>query len=241
MKNFAIIRVAKLKTFGAISASAQHCFRERPTPNADTAKKNIKIGAATSEAVIAAIRERVAAVDRADKQAVPCLEYVVASSTEQPMAYFMDSLNWLKQRHGAENVVSATLHDDETTRHMTVYVVPVVEVAETTRKRSVNKQGGGREVKTEVVPAHTLLSAKHFTGGREVLSQLQSDFADHVGRRHGLDRGVKRDKAGPQVKHQSVKEWYQKREGLVKEQQRLSRLQTALTAQQIALQQAVAV
>ena len=220
MKNFAIIRVEKLKTFGAISASAQHCFRERPTPNADTSKQNLVVGATTSEGAISMIRERMASVDRTDKQAIPCLEYVVAASTEQPVNYFVDSLNWLKQRHGEENVVSATIHNDETTRHMTVYVVPVVQVAETTRKRSVNKKGGGREVKTEVVPAHTLLSAKHFTGGREVLSQLQSDFADQVGAKHGLDRGVKRDKTGPQVKHQSVKAWYQKKDALMAEFER---------------------
>ena len=39
-------------------------------------------------------------------------------------AYFRDSLEWLKQRHGAENVVYAGIHRDETTPHMYAYVVP---------------------------------------------------------------------------------------------------------------------
>lgn len=240
MKKYAIIRVEKLKTFGAISASAQHCFRHRPTPNADPSKQNLGLGARKSEDVIHAIRERIAAVNKADKQAVPCLEYLVAASNEQPQAYFVDALNWLKQRHGVENVVSATIHNDETTRHMTVYIVPVAQVAETTRKRSVNKKGGGREVRTEVVPAHSILSAKKYTGGREVLSQMQTDFAAEVGAKYGLDRGVKREKTGPQVTHQAVKEWYQKKDDLlndlVKEKNRLTTLKTALTEQERAVQ-----
>ena len=48
------------------------------------------------------------------------------------------------------------------------------------------------------------LNAKHFTGGKKVLSQLQTDFAQDVGQRHGLERGIE----GSQAKHQTVKEFY---------------------------------
>lgn len=213
MKNFAIIRVEKLKTFGAISASAQHCFRERPTPNADTGTKNQTIGAVGSAAVIQAVRQRISTAGRADKQAVPCLEYIVTASQNMDDNYFNDSLRWLRKQHGSENVISATIHNDETTRHMTVYVVPLVRVAEKTRKRSVNVKGGGREIKTEIVPAHSALSAKAYTGGRAALSRLQDDFYEEVGKQCGLVRGVKRQK-GDAAKHQSVKRWYETKEAI---------------------------
>ena len=48
------------------------------------------------------------------------------------------------------------------------------------------------------------LNAKHFTGGKKVLSQLQTDFAKDVGQRHGLERGIE----GSQAKHQTIKEFY---------------------------------
>ena len=35
---YAIMRAEKLKTFGNVAASLQHCFRERETPNADAAR-----------------------------------------------------------------------------------------------------------------------------------------------------------------------------------------------------------
>ena len=41
-------------------------------------------------------------------------------------AYFRDALDWLKNKHGAENVVYAGIHRDETTPHMYAYVVPRV-------------------------------------------------------------------------------------------------------------------
>ena len=47
-----------------------------------------------------------------------------ASRKASRTPYFRDSLEWLKQRHGAENVVYAGIHRDETTPHMYAYVVP---------------------------------------------------------------------------------------------------------------------
>ena len=51
----------------------------------------------------------------------------------------MDSLEWLRKRHGSDNVVGWSIHRDEQAPHLAVYVVPL-------------KDGK--------------LNAKHFTGGR---------------------------------------------------------------------------
>jgi hypothetical protein len=40
-------------------------------------------------------------------------------------SFFKTSVEWLKQKHGAENVISTSIHRDETTPHIVAYVVPI--------------------------------------------------------------------------------------------------------------------
>jgi myosin heavy subunit len=206
-KNYAIIRVEKLKNFGAIMASAQHCFRERETPNADKTVTNVTVGANSAAAVCQSVEKRLdGAAGR--KNSVICLEYLITASHDMGNDYFQQSLDWLKQRHGAENVVSATLHNDEQTRHLSVYVVPIIQQQERTQRKSVSVKGGGREVRDVVIPARKELNAKRFCGGRKVLQQLQTDFAEQVGAKHGLERGVRRGVGSERVTRTTVKQFY---------------------------------
>lgn len=82
------------------------------------------------------------------------------SPTEQK-AFFEDSTKFFMTRYGAENVVNATVHMDETTPHMHLGVVPIT---------------GER------------LSAKNLFTRKELIS-LQTDFARDVGQPYGLERG----------------------------------------------------
>ncbi|MFD3651766.1 MobV family relaxase, partial [Streptomyces cyaneofuscatus] len=181
--SYAILRTAKLKTMGNIGASLSHTYRTRDTKNADPnrANKN-RFQHKTADDVLAGINARLPAKRR--KDAVLAIEYLVASSPDhftteaQHMAYLKDAWEWLKDRHGSENVVSAAIHMDEKTPHLVAYVVPI--------------DGAGK------------LNAKAFLGGRQVLSQMQTDFAKQVGQKHGLERGIERSTAT----HTSVKEWY---------------------------------
>ncbi|WP_171498881.1 MobV family relaxase, partial [Acinetobacter soli] len=89
---------------------------------------------------------------------------------EKETAFFEQSRKWLESKYGKKNVVSTTIHRDETTPHLVAYVVPVDE--ETRR-----------------------LNAKKFIGGsRHTLSQMQTDFAVEV-KDLGLERGVQGSKA----------------------------------------------
>lgn len=187
--NKAIIRVAKLKTIGNIAASGHHTFRTIPTPNADAERTalNVVYGSATTQDLLTAVRGRLP--DKHRKDAVLCLEYLVTASPEHfghdwrerknyALPYFSDALEWLKAKHGAENVVCANVQLDEKTPHMAVYVVPRVP------------EGG--------------LSAKRFTGGKAVMVKLQTDFAEEVGKKYGLERGIE----GSKAKHTTVREYY---------------------------------
>lgn len=214
-RSFAILRVAKLTTFGEVGASAQHAFRERDTPNADSNRtpRNQSFGVKSSAELRARLDARLAAIDVVDKQAVKCVEYMVTASPEMfkpgsplhdPARYFNDTVKWLQAKHGTENVLGGVVHLDEESPHLTVYVVPVVQREASTRKRSVHVKGGGRELREFPVPARTELSAKHFFGERAKLRELQSDFASQVAKNHGLQRGIE----GSRARHSTPQQYY---------------------------------
>lgn len=181
---YAILRTAKLKEVGHIAGSLSHTFRSRETPNADPARlhQNEHHGPQTPEAVLDAIKDRLP--EKVRKNGVRCIEYFIGASPEHfqgsdGAAYFENAREWLIEKHGAENVISTHVHRDETTPHMVAYVVPIHD---------------GK------------LSARHFLGGPEAMRQLQTDFAQEVGQKHGLERGVE----GSQAKHQTIAEYYQR-------------------------------
>ena len=66
--------------------------------------------------------------------AVLCIEHLITASptwdgwgTEKETAFFEQSKKWLENKYGKKNVVSTTVHRDETTPHLVAYVVPVDE------------------------------------------------------------------------------------------------------------------
>lgn len=177
-KSFAILRTAKIKSLGNMGASLQHTFRERDTPNADPSKRvenTVLAGPDTADAVLNAWHQR--APEKIRKNAVHGLEYFIGGSPEKMHAmtrqqqdqYFADALDWLKKRHGPENILSAVIHRDETTPHMTVMTIPL--------------------------DARGKLNARSFVGSRKDLSELQTGFAAEVGAAHGLERGQLRSRA----------------------------------------------
>lgn len=181
----AILRVEKLKSFGNVAGSLAHTYRTRETPNADQARASANEHSHTTvDEARLALHARVP--DKRRKDAVLALEYFIGASpewfrennAEAQAAYFQDALAWLRERHGADNVVAWSTHYDETSPHMAVYVVPL--------------------------DAEGKLNAKAHTGGRAKLSAMQTDFAKRVGRLHHLERGIE----GSKAKHQEVKAWY---------------------------------
>lgn len=185
-KRFAVLRVAKIKTLGNLRSSAKHTFRERETPNADPGLRGdneVWIGAEDAEGMAQAWAER--APEKIRKNAVLALEYLVtaspgalgAMSREEQDAFFARGLEWLCDRHGEENVLSAVIHRDETTPHMTAMVIPLDDSGH--------------------------LNARSFTGGRELLAAMQTDFAEAVAD-WGIERGVHHSRA----RHVSIREYY---------------------------------
>lgn len=183
---YAILRTQKLKSAVAVFRSLKHAFREQETPNADAEQTpdNTHIGATSSREAMEAFRARLPEKHR--KDAVLAIEYLVTGSPAainakdraSQDAYFRDALDWIKARHGAENVVYAGIHRDEVTNpHMYAYVVPRV----------------GEK-----------LNCRAYLGGAKALSRMQTDFAEQVGKAHGLERGLE----GSKARHKAVKAYY---------------------------------
>lgn len=188
---FAIMRTQKLKSAVAVRGSLKHSYREQETPNADESRSNknvVLVGANNSKEAMQDFRSKLP--EKIRKNGVQCIELLITGSNEvmnnksydEQMAYFKDSLDWIADKFGGkENIINAGVHFDETTPHMYVYVVPLDE--------------NGK------------LNCRKFMGGtRDVMSKLQDSFADVVGKKHKLERGIK----GSKAKHQSIAEYYKK-------------------------------
>jgi hypothetical protein len=163
-----------------------HAFREQETPNADASRTpdNTHIGAADVDEALAKFNARLP--DKVRKNGVLAIEYLVTASPEdmkgktrqQQDDYFRDALKWVEAKHGQANVIYAGIHRDETTPHMYAYVVPI--------------DSKGK------------LNCRAFLGGAQALSQMQTEFAQEVGQRHGLQRGLE----GSKARHTSIQQYY---------------------------------
>lgn len=183
---FAILRTQKLKAAVAVRRSLKHAFRAQDTPNADPTRlrENSHLGANSVDEAMKAFQNRLP--EKIRKNGVLAIEYLITGSPDgmnsksrrDQDAYFTDALAWLKERHGAENLIYAGIHRDETTPHLYAYVVPL------------DPQGK--------------LNCRHFLGGAKALSQMQTDFAEQVGQRHGLQRGIE----GSKARHTTVRQYY---------------------------------
>ncbi|NHZ66863.1 MobV family relaxase [Massilia genomosp. 1] len=183
--HFAILRTAKLKSFGNVGGSLSHTYRTRETTNADPQRADLNEHSHSSPGeVMQALRDRLP--EKYRKDAVIGLEYFVGASPQwfqdktrqQQDDYFRQSINWLEKRHGKENVVGWSIHRDESSPHLVAYVVPMSD--------------------------RGTLNAKQWTGGAAALSKMQTEFAKTVGSRNDLERGIE----GSKAHHQSIKSFY---------------------------------
>ena len=191
---FTVLRIQKLKTWGAIAGSGKHNQRERETPNADdsrTAENRVLVG--QSDAENAELVKEAVGTQRIRKNAVLGVEMLLSASpeyfrpgqTEKAGEHDAHRLNswvdastqWLKERYG-NRVVKAVLHLDEATPHIHALLVPLDD------KGKLNCRA-------------------LFGGSRHTLSLLQNDYAGAV-KDLGITRGIENSRAT----HQKVSQFY---------------------------------
>lgn len=124
------------------------------------------------------------------------------------MKYFNDASDWAEQYFGAKNIISATVHFDETTPHMHIDYIPAVESSKR-RKDVYARDADGklvRDAKGHAVRARdengkviyayedapARLSRTDFwqqRGGRQSYRKMQDQFYEQVSSKYGLERG----------------------------------------------------
>ncbi len=174
------MRAKKLANMGSVAASMQHCYRERDTHNADQERTpdNQHLVAKSTDEAMGKLRDLLP--EKRRKDAVLAVEYVMTATPEwftkatpeQEKAFFQQSLQWLADKYGADRIVTASIHRDETTPHLSAFVVPLTQ-----DKR---------------------LSAKEFIGSRDKMRADQTTYAACVANL-GLERGIEGSKATHQT------------------------------------------
>ena len=169
---YAIMRTAKLKTAGNVGASLSHTYRERETLNADpeqTAQNEILIegNMEKMDQMLDGVKMRSDSVQSIELFMGASPDFFEGKTESQIDEWRDKSMNWAKETFGEQNILSAVMHKDEQTPHLSVHIVPV-------------KDGK--------------LNAKSWLGGREKLSDLQDNYHKAV-EGLGLDRGERGSQA----------------------------------------------
>lgn len=187
MAHYAIMRGEKRKT-GDVRGIVAHIARNQETPNADPKKRHLNYAVVGPEwDDYQGIHDAIEGLTpkKYRKDAVRAIEYIVSASPEwfeqnsdkQAALYFERAVDWFQDEFGTQNVVSAVVHNDESSPHMHILVVPLD--AETGR-----------------------LNGKWFFGNKGILQKRQSRFADYM-----ADFGVERGKPDPNRKHEKQDDW----------------------------------
>lgn len=180
MTQYAIMRCKKLSGMGSVAGALKHCYRERETPNADPERTPANEHAAATSTDQAMGRMRALLPEKRRRDAVLAVEYLMTASPEwwheasrkQQDEFFQRARKWLADKYGADRIITATVHRDETSPHLSAFVVPLTR--------------DGR------------LSAREFVGGRQQMRNDQTSFAAAVADL-GLSRGIEGSKARHQT------------------------------------------
>ena len=111
-------------------------------------------------------------------------EWIDAKSYEEQVEYFDHAFDFISNRYGRENIISAVIHMDEAHPHMHLVFVPITPDGK--------------------------LSSKTLMGGPKGMEKLQDDFHEHMSRKYpDLTRGIskkitKRRHISPQMYKQAA-------------------------------------
>lgn len=212
MAGFVVLRVAKLKSRASLVRTAQHHTRERSPENADPERTKYNWGTRSTAEVIQRYEAKLPAKVR--KNAVHAVEFLVSASPEALAAmgqkgqnYFEAAMDWCVNRMGgAGNLLCWSLHQDELTPHLHIVMMPL-------------KDGK--------------LNAKAYIGGhRDTLREMQTAFAEEVGKPFGLERG--KPKTLTKRQHQPVREYYAEVNQVVLEKRRRQAARNIISEDRVA-------
>ena len=169
--SYAILRFNKLKSVGAISTAQKHNEREKDIPNADKEIENIVIHGDKDKTYIESFKEitKDIKIRKNAVYAIECFmsvspEAIFLENKEKVITWANESVDWLKNNFGEDNIIKTHLHLDEKTPHLHTFIIPI-------KDKKINSY--------------------HYLGGsRNRLSDFQTDYHNKVSK-YGLERGLK--------------------------------------------------
>lgn len=224
MGNQVIFRLEKLAPH-QVQHNVQHALREIPCPDADPKRKHLnqQDGAQTYKQFRQALNAKLKGVRKFRSDSPEVIEAFIGASPDfwkknnraQQEQYFRDGVKFLANKFGSENILLGTLHLDETSPHMSVFIVPLAvnpEVAEWEAEQAGEPlpplpEGKKRRRKQPFTerPPEIALSAKAYIQGPRALAAMQTEFWEFAGKGVGLERGIEKSKA----RHIKVNDWKQ--------------------------------
>ncbi len=178
MANYGIIRIEKRK-IGSVGRICNHHERlkeqYKSNPDIDSERTHlnyhlIEPDKKYRELVLARIQQagaklRKDSVVMQDGLVTASPEWIKAKSDAEQAEYFNYAFEFVKERYGTENIISAVVHLDEATPHMHFVFVPITK--------------------------DNRLSSKDIMGGPKGMVKLQDDFHAYISKKYpDLERGV---------------------------------------------------
>lgn len=215
-----IFRLEKMPK-NLVQSRIQHALREIYCPDADPARAhlNIRQGPGTYKEFREKLNASLQGLRIFREDSPPVLEFFISASPDffknggNEKKLFDDSYAKLVNMFGAENVLLLTIHRDETSPHLSAFVVPKAvnpEIAEYEAQISGTPlpplpEGKKRRRKKpfDERPPEFCLSAKAYIDGPRSLSRLQTEFWEAAGKGVGLERGIE----GSKARHVNVNDW----------------------------------
>lgn len=197
MANYAIIRIEKRKLGSVTSINNHHeRLKEKYKSNEDIDSERTDLNyhlvqpeGKYRQKVLDRINEagakrRKDSVVMQDVLITASPEWIDAKSYEEQIEYFDHAFDFISNRYGRENIISAVIHMDEAHPHMHLVFVPITPDGK--------------------------LSSKTLMGGPKGMEKLQDDFHEHMSRKYpDLTRGIskkitKRRHISPQMYKQAA-------------------------------------
>lgn len=110
-----------------------------------------------------------------------------------------DNIDWLKKTYGAENIVSAVVHLDETTPHIHATMIPIVTGER--RKAKAEQTTGKKKYRKKSTDTARLCADDVMSRVR--LKEYQNTYAEQMAK-YGLQRGID----GSEAKHITTSQYY---------------------------------
>lgn len=212
-RRFAILRLEKIKNMRHLKARSEHNSRRdsRGVEHADPTRPPRLL--AGREDAVEAWNDRTAALDidpqKLRPDAVVGVEFLATASAdfwssatqEQRTKWEADTLRFIADQAGGEaNILSAWMHEDETTPHLQVLTIPAVQKVQKKRGRPKKTGFDFREESFG-----WSLSAKDLVGGsKHRLADMQDGYAEAMAPL-GLERGIPRKETG--ARNRSPAHW----------------------------------